>query len=195
MLGTLVAVLGVVVAFLMLRPESGPTPPGVADAARSVENRLPPETSREAEVAVPVVPREPERVSAPASPRENGAVDRSDHIAFVREYLARQSTNDVNNLTALYADRVRYYRLPAASRADIADDKAYYFRRWPDRSYRLASPVRATAGREPVLRFEYEYAVANPADDRYSDGRAWAELTLAPDGGTHVITSERGGTY
>lgn len=132
-------------------------------------------------------------VRPPAS--EGEVVDRPDHVAFVEEFLRRQSVNDVADLAALYADRVRFYDLGVVDRSVVAEDKARFFERWPNRYYGLASPVRATGGGTPTLRFEYEFAVSQPGDARDREGRAWTEIALTPSGPGYVIASESGGTY
>ena len=131
----------------------------------------------------------------PPPSADGDIVDRPDHVAFVEEFLRRQTVNDVASLASMYGDRVRFFDLGVVGREEVAADKASFFERWPNRFYGLASPVRATGGASPTLRFEYEYAVSGPGDASDTEGRAWTELVLAPAGGGYAIVEERGGPY
>ncbi|MEM6326956.1 MAG: hypothetical protein AAF791_07555 [Bacteroidota bacterium] len=151
------------------------------------------ESSTEAETAAEAAPE----VSAPPvrPPEPQEIVDRDDHVDFALDFLGRQSFNSVDGLMGLYANRVRYFDRGTISQADVGDDKAAYFQRWPNRYYELSGPVRATTGSRPTIRFDYDFAVSDFTESDERSGRAWVELGLTPSTNGYVIASERGGTY
>lgn len=139
-------------------------------------------------------PQEAPRVSPPA-PVAQEIVDRDDHVDFALDFLGRQAYNSVDGLMGLYASRVRYFDRGTVARSAVAEDKAAYFERWPNRYYEIAGPVRASAGSRPVIRFDYSFAVSDFEGSGERTGRAWVELGLTPSTNGYVIASERGGTY
>jgi hypothetical protein len=109
----------------------------------------------------------------------------------------RQARNSVADALGLYATSVRYYAMGRVDAQTVFDDKEAYFRRFPDRSYRLSGPVRVTSSTgtgAATLRFDYEYALGGGAGGERS-GRAWVELDVVPSGDTYLIRGEHGAVY
>lgn len=175
-------------------PRTDDGPPGwedSGDAAEAPDGGGAP-TSPPAPAAAPEASGEPAE-AAPAP--EPTATDRDDHVDFALDFLGRQGFNSVPGFVDLYAPEVRYYDRGTLSREEVAEDKAAYFERWPNRYFELSGPVRATPGEAPTLRFDYVYAVSHADLSGEREGRAWVELGLTPTPTGFAITSERGGTY
>ena len=145
---------------------------------------------RRAPLPAPTPEPRPETRPAPAP------AARAEHEAFARDYLARQTDDAASNALGLYATTVRYYSLGLVDAQRVYDDKDAYYRRFPDRRYALAGPVRvvSSTGGGATLRFDYSYAVGGGAGGERA-GRAWAELDVVPSGDTFLIRGERGNVY
>ena len=146
---------------------------------------------RRAPLPAPTPEPRPETRPAPAP------AARAEHEAFARDYLARQTDDAASNALGLYATTVRYYSLGLVDAQRVYDDKDAYYRRFPDRRYALAGPVRvlsSTGAGAATLRFDYTFAVGGgPGGER--SGRANVELDIIPSGNTFLIRGEQGNAY
>lgn len=201
------AVLVVVLAFLLGRGSGAPEParatvrderpPGATTpgAETDVPDDAPPADAPAEDPADSLAPPDDEGLEAAPrrAPRPVGAQTPE---AFAEDYLRRQSGDDVSDLIGLYGDAVRYYSMGRVGAQAIFDDKDAYFRRFPDRSYGLASAVQVTpgAGGTATLRFDYDYSAGGGAGGERA-GQAWTELDVVPSGGTYTITGEHGSVY
>ena len=172
--------------------EAGDALPG--EILERVETETPEANRDETSGDAPVVSA-PEAAPRVSTPSEDDIVDRDDHVDFALDFLGRQAYNSVAGLMDLYDERVRYFEQGVVPQDAVAEDKATYFDRWPNRYYEIAGPVRATRGETPTIRFDYTYAVSHADGSGEREGRAWTELGLSPDGESFLITSESGGTY
>lgn len=202
------AVLVVVLALILARgpgtPQPTPAPPreerppgpvARENAARPETATTTPDTGSDEVAAAP--PRSADGEGLEAPPRRAPRPARPQNVeAFAEDYLRRQSANDVSGLLGLYGDGVRYYSMGRVDAQTIYDDKDAYFRRFPDRSYGLASAVQVTPGADgaATLRFDYDYSAGGGAGGARS-GSAWTELDVVPAGGSYLITGEHGSVY
>ncbi len=142
---------------------------------------------------VPAQAPDPRPAPSPAP----APVARAEHEAFARDYLARQTDDAASNVVGLYATTVRYYNLGRVDAQTVSVDKEAYYRRFPDRRYALAGPVRvlsSTGSGAATVRFDYTFAVGGgPGGER--SGRAYVELDIVPSGDTYLIRGERGDVY
>ncbi len=200
-------VLVVVLAFLIGRGSGAPEPPRVTvrderppgaatrDVPVDVQTDEPPAYAPVAAEADSRESMDGEGLEAPPH-REPRPARAQNAEAFAEDYLRRQSNNDLSSLLGLYASSVRYYTWGPVGASRISADKDAYFRRFPDRSYGLASAVRVTPGADgaATLRFDYDYSTGGGAGGQRS-GSAWTELNVVPSGGTYLITGEHGSVY
>lgn len=111
--------------------------------------------------------------------------------AFVSDYLAKIAGNDVNALLDLYADKVTYYRKGEASRDIVRQDKADYFARWPERSYKPGQvAVKALPGKDGRIVVTVPVAYMVKKADKTTSGKAVFTLTLVPAGDAYRIAGE-----
>lgn len=169
-------------------------PPGRIDEGSgfepSVVEPAPPPRAAEPEPGLEQPPQRETGVEAPPIARDALA-------GFADLYLSEQESAGASEVVRLYGERVRYFAMGLADKSDVYQDKLAYFRRFPDRRYALASPVRVVGDAEAggaTIRFEYTFSVGGgPGGER--SGRAWTEMDLVPDGGSFLITGERGDVY
>ena len=116
--------------------------------------------------------------------------------AFVtEEYLAstRQTVADVRDR---YSDpMLNYWGKRNVRLRDVVRDKINYFRRWPEREYRLVPDtleVREAAGAAGLYHLTFDYAFRTSGPSRKAEGFGEAKLLVRLIG-EHVLVVAEGG--
>ena len=110
--------------------------------------------------------------------------------AFVADYFAKSSAADVTALVDLYGESVDYYKKGKAGSDVVRQDKAAYFERWPERSYKTAAPtVAELSGGDVKVTIPVDYVVKRA--DKTVRGKATFTLLLRPAGGSYRIIGEQ----
>lgn len=111
---------------------------------------------------------------------------------FIEAHLRASASQEIEAFLRAYASRVDYYDRGWVARAAIRKDKAYYFNRWPQRSYQLAGPIEITANVDGSITVQYEtnYSVYSPSRNKSARGRSRETLTLEESESGLLITSE-----
>ena len=112
--------------------------------------------------------------------------------AFIEQHLLSSSGADLNGFLNAYAARVDYYDRGRVTREAIRKDKAYYFDRWPERTYRLSGPIEINANADGSINVRYDtsYSVFSPARDQRASGISRNVLTLTDGAEGLRITAE-----
>ncbi|THF70713.1 hypothetical protein E7T06_06130 [Deinococcus sp. Arct2-2] len=114
---------------------------------------------------------------------------------IVVAYLAAGELSDPASALNMYADNVTYFKQGLKPKSFLYADKSAYFKRWPSRTYSLASQVATLSdgGLTRQVRFDYDYRVERPG--KTLAGRAYTVLGLERLGSELAITSETGEVY
>jgi len=115
---------------------------------------------------------------------------------FVRNVYLTDRLDTVRAIRRTYADPMRSYwgKRNVRLRA-VVSDKISYFRRWPDRQFRLVDKTLAISQnrREPdVYRVTFEYAFRNHRPGHTAEGFGETELLLEDFDGRWIILAESG---
>ena len=111
-------------------------------------------------------------------------------VAFVADYFAKSSAADVAALADLYGETVDYYKKGKTGSDAVRQDKAAYFERWPERSYKAAAPsVTELSGGDIKVAVPVDYVVKR--GDKSARGKATFTLLLRPAGGSYRIIGEQ----
>jgi hypothetical protein len=82
---------------------------------------------------------------------------------FVQGYLDACETNHLSDETAYYADRVKYFDHGTVDRNFIERDVSAFYRRWPERKYRLLDvKVLHSSEDESLVRFRIAFHYRSP---------------------------------
>ena len=113
---------------------------GIAPASLVPDNI----TRRRGKLTRPRGPRSGTPV-APTVPQATGAnspvITPENMTAFVKEYLAAMSSNDVKRELKFYADKVNYYHNGVIDRRIVEQTLRRYHARWPNRRYRTGPAI------------------------------------------------------
>lgn len=166
--------------------------PRRADSQRP--DRVPPTGSAEpSRRAVPVPPPE---IATRRPPERKGTAEIEAAEALAKAYLNTWSAPNgltLKSTTGFYAPRVRFHGRMMSARA-LLEEKRRFVRRWPERSYRprLSTMDTACASRRRIctVRSVFDFAAANPASGRRSEGIGTLELVVSFAGERPVIAAE-----
>ncbi|MFV0296084.1 MAG: hypothetical protein ACK5JT_08190 [Hyphomicrobiaceae bacterium] len=116
-------------------------------------------------------------------------------VNFIESYYLSSEALSGEEILKLYGPRVRYFDGKVLSPRQIADDKRAYYKRWPDRKYRLLRDtveVSSPPDQPRIYNVTFDYLFDVARKGRVSRGRGRAQLTLDMrlEGG--VITRETG---
>lgn len=123
-------------------------------------------------------------------------VSRAEQVAtFVESTLFRPGPRQQAELRALYGNSVDYFGKRGMAVKDVLKDKVQYFKRWPERDFRLDRSTMSvtTDGQELSIQFEYSYDVSGQKGRRSGRGVSMMRLREAANG-SFVILSENGRT-
>ncbi|MEF3697806.1 LysM peptidoglycan-binding domain-containing protein, partial [Desulfolutivibrio sp.] len=114
-----------------------------------------------------------------------------DMTAFVEGFFAKSSAAAPDELLALYADEVDFYKKGVVKKDFVLEDKVRYFERWPRRSYTLSGTPKAT----PVpgtkrTRIEAPARYQVKSGDKSASGEALFVFEVVTDGATPSIVFE-----
>jgi hypothetical protein len=136
----------------------------------------------------------PEKAGAPRPSGDSDALGVAEARAFVVAWVkASAAATKADDILSSYAPEVDYYRKGVVTKSDVEQDKAAYFKRWPDRRAVIDGEVRvAESGNSSVktISFVYTYSVQSGA--RQARGRASTTLVLQKLNGAIVISKEDG---
>jgi hypothetical protein len=147
--------------------------------------------------------RRPVRPEAPAATVERRAPerDRSASRAAAAEALATEYLNTwsapngltLDSTTSFYGRRVTFHGR-TMSPGELLDEKRRFVRRWPEREYQPRLSTMGTAcspqGRSCTVRSVFDFAAANPAEGRRTQGVGTLELVVSFAEGRPVIVAE-----
>jgi hypothetical protein len=142
--------------------------------------------------AQPPPPEPAEEDEAEAPPTQNARISAEEARDVVDAYLRAGASAGSGTPEQMYSDRVRYYGRGVVSRAAVMQDKQYFLRRWPQRSYERASDVTVQESADgATVRFDYTFEVEGAG--RGMRGEGWTELTFRREGDELRIVGENGG--
>jgi Putative peptidoglycan binding domain len=125
---------------------------------------------REAEEKLDQTPTPQPPAESPAAAQDL-APDRVNK--FVQDYLRDAETDDVAAQVKYYAFPVRYFDHGTVSEQFITQDTSNYVKRWPERKYTLAEPVKFFAsGKEGETEVEFTIAFELRSAVRTTKNRA-----------------------
>jgi len=167
-----------------VRPQPGPRR---TEPPRQTRQAAPTKTS-------PALPR---GLAERDAPGQSGAASRvAAAEALVTEYLNTWSAPNELTLastTDFYAPRVRFHGRLMSAR-ELLEQKRRFVRRWPERSYRPRLSTMGTTcaprGATCTVRSDFDFAAANPASGRRSQGTGTIELVVSFAGNRPAITAE-----
>lgn len=130
---------------------------------------------------------------APSSPADQAAVRKrfeAEVEAFVVERYLKDGQRD-GRIGLAYAPNLTYYG-KYLTRAQVLADKASYYARWPERSYRLTPGSLTITGDASGadVTFTYGFAVANAG--KRSVGKGRTTLRIRKEAGEFMILQEAG---
>jgi hypothetical protein len=139
-------------------------------------------------------------LGATSSPSEPSSVSAQDlesrafkFVASVVESHMLNNTGAINSVLGAYADTVQYYGKPTALR-DVLADKQAYFKRWPERAYRLQPDSVSVVCNENICLVSglYDWAVRSLPRNRKASGTASFSYTIETAAGMKIVgeTSE-----
>jgi len=125
---------------------------------------------REAEEKLDQTPTPPPPAESPA-PGQDITPDRVNK--FVQDYLRDAETDNVAAQVKYYAFPVRYFDHGSVTEQFISKDTSNYVKRWPERKYTLAEPVKFFAsGKEGETEVEFTIAFELRSAVRTTKNRA-----------------------
>jgi peptidoglycan hydrolase-like protein with peptidoglycan-binding domain len=125
---------------------------------------------REAEEKLDQTPTPPPPAESPA-PSQDLAPDRVNK--FVQDYLRDAETDNVAAQVKYYAFPVRYFDHGTVTEQFVSKDTSNYVKRWPERKYTLAEPVKFFAsGKEGETEVEFTIAFELRSAVRTTKNRA-----------------------
>lgn len=110
---------------------------------------------------------------------------------FVEAFFARSGAASPDELLAMYADEVDFYKKGVVKKDFVREDKVRYFERWPGRSYTLAARPTVTpvqGANRTRIEAPVRYQVKN--GERTGAGEALFVFEVINDGGTPRIVFE-----
>ena len=122
----------------------------------------------------------------------NNSSMKQDIAVFINTYLRDSSNENVDALLTHYNDKVNYYAKGSVEKKFISRDKEAYFKRWPNRTYKLASDIKISGASEDssqIVQFDCEFHVWN--DNRAIRGLAENILKLRFNNGMWHILDEK----
>jgi hypothetical protein len=153
------------------------------------------ETRRSVEPSRGAASKPPAAVGRAPERRGTGATVEAAQ-ALAAEYLDTWSAPNglaLESTTAFYAPQVRFHGRVMSTRA-LLEEKRRFVRRWPERSYRPRLATMGTAcaphGRTCTVRSTFDFAAADPASGRRSEGIGILELMVSFAGERPVIAAE-----
>jgi LysM repeat protein len=109
---------------------------------------------------------------------------------FVAAFFSKSNAGDLNGLLDCYGETVDYYKKGKAGTDVVRQDKAEYFSRWPERSYKPgAASVEDVAGGDLRVTVPTSFVV-NKGDKRVQ-GEAKFVFRLRPAGESFRIVGEQ----
>ena len=121
--------------------------------------------------------------ASPASP-----VDLSEEIKdLVLSWSRANEARDLDRTMSFYADSLRYFRMPAASKAFARTDKQRYFNKYPTASVSISNmQVTPMSDDTTDVQFDKEWVYGGGGSGKVRD-----ELRFRKIGGRWLIVSER----
>ncbi|MEZ5853677.1 MAG: hypothetical protein R3D67_02630 [Hyphomicrobiaceae bacterium] len=128
-----------------------------------------------------------------AAPAEKSVADKIAN--FLQKFYLSGSNLSDEEILQLYAPKVDYFGDQVLTPSEIVADKRNYYRRWPQRQYRLLRDTLSITTPEGQPRiynvsFEYLFDVSRGREVSRGRGRTVLTLDLQLDGG--MITRETG---
>lgn len=109
---------------------------------------------------------------------------------FVAAFFSKTESGDINGLIDSYGDAVDYYKKGKSGTDVVRQDKAEYFARWPERSYKPgAASVEEVAGGD--LRVTVPTSFVVKKGDKRVQGEAQFVFRLRPAGESFRIVGEQ----
>ncbi|NDY58055.1 LysM peptidoglycan-binding domain-containing protein [Desulfovibrio sulfodismutans] len=114
-----------------------------------------------------------------------------DMTAFVEGFFAKSSAAAPDELLALYADEVDFYKKGVVKKDFVLEDKVRYFERWPARAYTLSGTPKVTpvpGTKRTRIDAPVRYQVKN--GDKSASGEALFVFEVVTDGASPRIVFE-----
>lgn len=116
-------------------------------------------------------------------------------VAFVETYYLGSGEMSLDEMRAVYANRVDYYGKRNVRLSDVLKDKQAYMRRWPERQFDLVPgtmEVRRMNWDEAIYDISYVYDFYVRAPGREKSGRGYTRLTIDLNVGRGKVVREAG---
>jgi hypothetical protein len=92
---------------------------------------------------------------------------------------------------SFYADYVNYYNLGRVPKAEIRQDKARYYKRWPLQLHTIISGVRITGAADDVKQVDFSTRFQVRNDEKNISGVASETWLVQKTGGRVAIIDEK----
>ena len=118
----------------------------------------------------------------------------SESIDFVDNYLEALNSSNVRKITSMYADYVDYFGAGIVDKDFIIEDKADFYRRWPEVNYRLLGRVIVENENSELVKrliFSFRFHTYSSSRNRESSGTAENTLIVEKIEGVIKIVNEK----
>ena len=180
------------------RPAGEPPPEPVTSTTRRTSRSTEPAPSqpatrqRSARAEEPSTAAEPS--AEPRQPQNESAIREGiskDEIAeTVQSFVQAWNRSTPDRELSFYGDVVDYYGEGRTSHASITRDQRNYYRKWPERDYRLISDpqVIRLGERDATVRYRYEYDLRNGKKTARGRAEHFVRFQRDRDGDLKVVS-------
>lgn len=114
--------------------------------------------------------------------------------AFIIRLRELENEKRINDLLAVYADKVMYFKDGVINRSSVGKDKTDYFQRWPIATQKILGDVYVNALQHDLYQVSYEseFNTRNATSGKTVEGRCRCNFTLRWQNGAFQVVQEDG---